>query len=375
MLETELRELFDQQACEDAPPVRVTIEEASRAGRSQLRRRRASTIGAPAFAVAAVVAIALAGSVFTGTGRPAPGSGPAAVSAAPARFPSPLRPYVRIGWLPPGERLAQFNLDSTEVLINWGNPFGQLEAFSAGQCTLSGPTLTCPVDNLPAKYGRHGLGRQIGLVHGRPAYWNSTGGTVISEKVSVSENGPTEGASDVEQDGDLWWQYAPGGWVEVQAISGPAALKIARAARFGPAVAPPFTFPVQLTGVPASWHIDSTTVTMASSGRLSSASLTLAGTEPGLIAGPGRIHSDCVRPFGPGNTARLRSAMINGYRVDTFIEKSPTPPSWALCTADADGVDVSVVAGTSRAEVGEIFAHHLRLLGPDPAHWTTRPVG
>lgn len=206
-----------------------------------------------------------------------------------------------------------------------------------------------------------------------PGLLELNGGTIISENAGVSENGRAKGASDIEQDGDLWWQYAPGGWVEVQALSGPTALKIARSTRFGSAVAPPFTFPVQLTGVPASWHAESTTVTMASSGRLSSASLNLAGEEPGLIVGPGS-RSNCVVPFGPGDTARLRSEMINGYRVETFTEKSP-PPSWALCTSDADGVDVSIVAGVSRAEVGEVFAHHLRLLGRDPAHWTTRPIG
>jgi hypothetical protein len=373
MLEQDLIDLFERQASEDQTPARASIAAAARDGRALRRRRRASVIGAPAFAAAGILAIALASSVLTGTGRQAPGRAPSPVSAAPARFPSPLRPYVRIGWLPPGERLGQFDLDSTEVLIDWGNPFGQLEAFAAGQCTLAGPMLTCPVDNLPAKYGRHRLGRQIGLVHGRPAYWNPTGGELISEEITVSQNGVTK-STNAEQDGDLWWQYAPGGWVEVQALSGPAALKIARTARFGPAVAPPFTFPVQLTDVPASWHIDSTTITRTSSGRLSSASLNLAGEEPGLIVGPGS-RSNCVTPFGPGDTTRLRSQMINGYRVDAFIEKSPRPPSWALCTSDAAGVDVAIVAGTSRAEVSEIFAHHLRLLGPGPANWTTRPIG
>jgi hypothetical protein len=377
MLETELRELFDLQASEDPPPVRVSAGLASSSARCQLRWRRASLIGAPAFAAAAVLAIALTTSVLPGTGGTAPGRSLSTAAAAPARFPSGLRSYVRTGWLPPGEHLAQFNLDSTEVRISWGNPVGGLTAYAAGQCALAGHTLTCPAIGLPAKYGRHGLGRMAGLVGGQAAYWSPTDGTVISAqgRVSVSKTSTNESTKVTEQDGALWWQYASGGWVQVQALSKADALRIARTARFGPDVAAPFTFPAQLTGVPAGWHVAGTTVTVGNHGPLSSASLALAGPEPGLILGPGENHASCARQFGAAYTSQVRSAILDGYRVSTFRVAPQGTPFWALCTSDADGVYVAVVAGTSRAEVTDLFAHHLRLLGSDPAHWTTRPIG
>jgi hypothetical protein len=375
MLETELRELFDLEASEDPPPVRVSVSKAHSSGRSQLRWRRASLIGAPAFAAAAVLAIALTSSVLPGTGGTAPGR--ALSAAAPARFPSALRSYVRTGWLPPGERLAQFNLDSTKVQISWGNPVGGLTAYSAGQCALAGHTLTCPVIGRPAKYGQHALGHLAGLVDGQPAYWNATGGTVITAqgRVTISKTGTNDSTKVTEQDGALWWQYASGGWVQVQALSKADSLRVARTVRLGPDVAAPFTFPAQLTGVPAGWHVAGTTITLGNHGRPSSASVGLAGTEPGLILGPGERHASCAQQFGVAYTSQVRSAVVNGYRVSTFRVAPHGTPFWALCSSDADGVYVTVEALASRAEVTDLFAHHLRLLGSDPAHWTTRPIG
>ncbi|HEV2376095.1 MAG TPA: hypothetical protein VGS19_28490, partial [Streptosporangiaceae bacterium] len=69
---------------------------------------------------------------------------------------------------------------------------------------------------------------------------------------------------------------------------------------------------------------------------------------------------------------RARRRVINGWHVD--VETSPVGSQ--VCTANADGLSVYLSTGprATPSAVG-VFAHHLRLLGPDPAHWTTRPTG
>jgi hypothetical protein len=59
-----------------------------------------------------------------------------------------------------------------------------------------------------------------------------------------------------------------------------------------------------------------------------------------------------------------------------------TPASQELCVPEADGLSVSFTLyrppGSPAFPFGGatgIFLHHLRLLGPNPANWTTRPLG
>lgn len=68
--------------------------------------------------------------------------------------------------------------------------------------------------------------------------------------------------------------------------------------------------------------------------------------------------------------------IIAGHQVTvTRIPASHEHAEQQICAADADGLLVTVlIAGNHPAiDVTDVFAH-LRLLGPDPAHWTTQAV-
>ncbi len=67
-----------------------------------------------------------------------------------------------------------------------------------------------------------------------------------------------------------------------------------------------------------------------------------------------------------------RHQIINGYHVLTDTTQQGT----RILADNADGLSVYIFtpAGTTPNALA-IFAHHLRLLGPDPAHWTTQWIG
>lgn len=47
-----------------------------------------------------------------------------------------------------------------------------------------------------------------------------------------------------------------------------------------------------------------------------------------------------------------------------------------MCVPDADGLGWLLEVFQRRVmDVVPLFEHHMRLLGPDPARWTTRPIG
>ncbi len=375
MLESDLRTLFERQADSELPPAPISIPAARRLGRTRLRRRWATTYGSPVLAAGAVIAVVLAGQVASNrAAQPPPGG--SATATAPEYFNS-LRPYVRLGWLPSGMWLAQTHLDPTSLVLGFGNPIGELSAFSAGQCVLASNVLRCPpaAGAVPSPTQQR-LGREVGRVHGRPAYWTpndwpvSATGSVSSSTARVKAD-----LQAGQQDGTLAWQYASGGWAVVYAVTAHTALRIATAARFGPAAAAPLTFPVQLTGVPASWRANSALEVLGRDGAVSVVGFGGLPNMPGVAAAASSGGSACNQALA-GET-RIRSRVINGYKVDTFWASAVHPPDWSLCAPDADGVWVFLTAPTGKSDklstLISVFAH-MRLLGPDPAGWTTNPI-
>ena len=381
MLESDIRAIFEQMAGADQPPSRVSVPAAQRRGRALARRHRARAVASPVLAAGAVLGIVLTGSLpagLLGSGRP-PAAGTGAVALASF---SPLRPYVSLGWRPTS-RPSQINLDGRSAEISFSGRRGQPEwliAFSAGSCRLAGRVLTCPAELGSPQPRRQHLGRVIGQVHGHPAYW-LPGVFPLSVTIRVSASHPTSMDSHTKgADGLLEWQYARGSWAKVAAPSPGTALRIARAARFGPDVAPPVRFPAQLTKVPAAWHVDSLTVTGTGASASEQYLVTASGAVLEVTFAPGS-HSKlaCQYAVAPKHA----TTVINGYRVLTsHVTGWSTPhstvrnlPPWQLCAPDADGVNVQMLLG-SHPVIGitSLFAHHLRLLGPDPANWTTRPI-
>jgi hypothetical protein len=170
----------------------------------------------------------------------------------------------------------------------------------------------------------------------------------------------------------------PGAWQ-------PQAERIANHARFGARAAPLLAFPAQLTGVPATWQVSGAlyvrdgTALRALGYTLSArpAIYPIGQSQYGLpdvrfnLAG---ANPSCPRPLQSSPAHRV----VNGYRVTVSHYNSGTGiPEQMLCAPHASGLTVVVtVTGKHPApDAVSLFAHHLRLLGTDPAHWTRNPIG
>jgi hypothetical protein len=372
MLESDLRHLFEHQAAADLAPAPISIPAALRIGRTKLRRRRAGAISSPFVAAGAVAVVVLAASPAS---RPGP-SPLNSAATAPASF-SPLRPYVRLGWLQTRSPGKQTQLNPNSMVFTW-SPANEFIAYSAGQCVVASRVLKCrPAYGAVPSPTRQRLGRKIGRVHGHPAYWNAAAGPILSltTSVSSSKGHVTSKAHVNEREGALAWQYASGGWADVYASSPQVALRIARAADFGPTVAAPLRFPVQLTNARASWHVDSTDEVRSGDGKLGVIAFSGSAGMPAVSAAPSSGKSACHQAL--AGATRIRTTDIGGHLVYTFWASATRPSAWGLCAPDADGlwVFLSAVPGKSDklSTLTAAFAH-MRLLGTNPARWTTHPI-
>ena len=71
--------------------------------------------------------------------------------------------------------------------------------------------------------------------------------------------------------------------------------------------------------------------------------------------------------------AHSKPEVINGCQVVLATEK--TWPNHELCADDAAGTFVWIAIGAHPTlSPASMFAHHLRLLGSNPAKWTTKPM-
>jgi hypothetical protein len=353
MLETQIRELFESQVAPELPAARVSIADAHRTGRARLRLRRIAAAVTPVVTATAVVTILLSGSLFAGPGAtpPAGGHRPAA-----SRHFSTLRPYVRLTWLPRGSVIWKYILwPSGDYLSNSGPDRHDLNVAAVGQCHRSGANLVCGRSKYP-------IGRVVGRAGGQPVYFLRAGTNF----------------------GEVAWQYAPGGWAQLDSLATPAAertaLRIAQGARFGPEVAAPARFPFKLTGEPASWtiyydswivskHIPSRTIGI--SGR--------AGSNrdvPQITVQPASTMQTCKRLIDyPASDYQGSYQTIRGFpALLTLGVGQGAAFGRSLCIPDADGV-LLVFTGHANSSMVSLFEQHVRLLGANQAHWTTRPLG
>lgn len=369
MLEHALAELFEQQASENPPPTHASVAAATRQGRTRRRRRQAGLAASPVLAAGAVLAIGFGGVMPTGVNHvPAPTAPAAAGTQAPRLF-NPLRPYVSPGWLPDG--LSAMHLvglfSGLEDEFSASNGVA-LNIYARGVCRLSSRSFTCgsnggllaPELALP----RRDIGQRIGDLSGHAAYW-------------MSKVGPGLGA--------LTWQYAAGGWARVSAPDLQDALRMARSLRFGTAAAPPVAFPLQLTGVPADWRVNSVTTQVDHGVRYAVSFSVTAGpvdTILGLLTTPGQVVAVETGPeYGTScesyfRHASYRQQIINGN--DAYVLLRPrawdTGAESGLCTV-ADGVLASVITERqSPLSATDLLASHIYFLGPDPTNWTTKPI-
>jgi hypothetical protein len=386
--ESELRVLFERQAASELPPARISIPAAQRMGRARLLRRRAARWASPVLAAAAVVAVVLLAVQFAeGTAQPATTP---AIPAAPKAF-NPLVPYATVTWYPYRPSAVGANDWRTAVLLRASSSAGATEValYVAGWCTMQSANLSC---------GSNASGNRVEMtvtgpaphVQGQAAYWGRYAGGDLGRLRQL--------ASTPEM---LAFQYAPGGWAVAESTGTPAdLLKVAGSVRYGQTS--PLRFPFRLTGLPRAWSdVLYATFTQAPPGAqgptLDGVLLGSPADRPGTgvrdvltvqtstqtTQGPkcSSLAVPAVQPSQPAPRAgeasqpsSCPSQVINGYRV--FLNTPPDPGKQTLFAPDADGLYLyeQTTGPDAPLSPASTLAHHLKLLGPNPANWTTAPL-
>jgi len=372
MDEPQLRAIFGRLADGEAPPSQVDVGLARLHGRRGLRRRRAVLSGTPAVAVA-VLALSASGIVGALPHAPHRGGPPPAGSPPPAtRSFSPLIPYAKFGWLPRGVsqltgatgRFSQY----TTAGPNASRTTWTLAVIAEGRCDHSSgqilrqlrrglhPVLRCAAEPGHAGYGWTPQ-RQAPSVNGHLAFW-------IDHQIA--------------------WEYTRDSWAVVGQSGRHVPMrprliaKVAAGVLFG-APQPALMFPIQLTGLPAGWRVNSVSF-VSDAGAPRGRQLILAGTgllptaQPMVdvrLAGPA---SSCY--FYPGGQSQHRT--INGIEtVVTHRNGGPGfPATFQVCAAHAHGLSLSIATyGRESPRAVSIFRDHLRILGPGRSRWTAHPLG
>ena len=344
-----------------------------RPGRAGSSRRLAPVAAAATVAVIALVAGLIVPGALRPAAAPAVHLGYADTTRAPQYF-NPLRPYARFGWLPPNSPSSPADGEViSQRMMSFGNTSGAfLVLFAAGVCHLTGHALNCsPLGQ------RYRLGRNIARDDGHPAYWTAP------QKAPRPFRGLTPGV--------LAWQYAVGGWAVLDyTASGHAsaiydAINIANHVRFGYRGEPAIRFPVQLTDVPANWQVNCVATGLVGHVMYASADVVTAGRVTGSICGDnaplnaphfdaGQGAKNQCGAFSHVEGVHSTPEVINGYQV-VLINDNKFWPNHELCADNAAGTFVWIAVGADPAlSPASIFAHHLRLLGSNPAKWTTKPI-
>lgn len=379
MDENAVRSLLEQAAGAPAPPSLVDIAKARRIGRRHLRLRR---FGAPAASVSAVAVVA--GLVASGVGpvgagshlggRPTPDANG---KAAHGHAFNPLVPQVTFGWLPPGYSMSAEPMHGYPGLAPTVETFeaddrsGRSIAFMVypvGQCRLTGPRtgpgphriqLTCGGLRTPVGLGPVALAGPIPGVLGGHAYWWAYTGRKYHGLVFRTAKA----------------------WVDIEpsTIAPATEIRIAAHVQFGSGR--PLAFPFRLAGLPSRWRIGGSTP-WTLGGRL---------VASGLGIGPASYPFQVQVSVAPASTP-LFCGRDSGWQWVTVagrrgILRTVGEPDYfqTLCFEDVDGlaVEVNVTRPFSGSPLAvaeqpggviDIFLHHLHLLGPDPARWTTHPV-
>jgi hypothetical protein len=377
MLEQMLQEMFERQTA-DLPQVQASIAKAAAQGRAyqarRRRRRRLVAIGTPFLAAAAVLAVAVTPTFSHRTPNPPAPAGkshhqrPAhSLPAAPREF-NPLVPYATFGWLPAGTRYTATSESHTVAFLTTvgaHHALWQLAMFARGDCALAGAHLNCR--DLTASQEPTAT-RSAPKVDGFPAYW--------------------------DYPSMLIFEYARGGWAtlsvpgrngEPDAAGRATAVHIATALRVSSANVLPARFPAQLAGLPGGWAVRAVMTSPSRYGplefqyQIARGSLVLAPWSdpndiPNLSIGPANKNTPaCYVTPGLSQRQTVAGRLVTVTRIPAEGTESATQD---LCASNVDGLAVDIVTTGDHPgiDVTTLFAD-LRLLGPDPAHWTRKPIG
>jgi hypothetical protein len=317
---------------------------------------------------AAILAIALAGlGVFT----QGAGASPKTVArTAPVHF-SAYQPHAWLPGLAYGSahsvNVYLTRISEAVIFVPASGPVVRFNAFPAGDCHIAAGRLDCKPDQFigfPA--GPPRLGHPVATLDGHPAYWS--------------------------QDSGLIWQYKPGAWatLHIQGTTTPdQTVRLARTARFGVTAGPPVYYEIQLRSVPANWQVGYVRAQFLG-GRLLART---ANVTPGPANGyygtikttpeydmlysyrlHGAIRYACPIHPDPDGRETTHTTVINGVRVQLSWYLHGSTPQIA-CAPQAHGQHFAITAGEDETITAVTLFRHARLLGPDPAHWTTRLLG
>jgi hypothetical protein len=387
------------------PVSRVSIAAALRRG----RRQRLLQVGASALAVVAVAgAVAVPRVILSGnTGRSGPSASrpssaagsvkrPAMPASAPATF-NALVPYAAFGWLPTGYSEANIPLNEFG-LLNSGPTEVQRAAVTANGAIVS---LTVyargACGGKPDSCAPGPPGAKAPDINGRPAWWILDGRGIA-------------------------WEYARGAWAHVFMPAGrqprfatgridPARLRslraaAERAARQAPSAGTrdlivkiadavryaqhtPLVFDVKLAvRLPAGWSLLQQMGFHDVAGRL------LAdGFSVGPAVDTSALGISAAKPLGYGcNYVTGQSSYVTRYGVNweyRVLDDGIAKNVEMLCSMQPiDGLDVNIYLDMAPEEAGAAplpgsyklggaFGVYTRLhvLGPNPANWTTDPLG
>jgi hypothetical protein len=386
--EKTLRAHFERAARANVPPSTVDVARARKFGRRRLLIRWAGVPAASFGAVVAVGALFAAGVLPTGaTSRPAVAghghkahvrkhehaSGP----MAPVSF-DPLAIYATFGWLPRG--FSVVNPDNPQIATQ---SFAQAEAgiepgsysraisltvLAAHMCTLTGAFVSPPESTPPGvPHRRHWPAKRYSagllcqwnsapqltlpivpaghLANGDPAYW-----------VLPLPSGPIN---------EIAWQYARDGWAVAQWYGpDPQIVKVAAHVRFRSNLR--LRFPYRLTGIPASWKV-SAAGSQVEGGRLVGYDLYLRPSHGqhgsiSILVEPPSLAGGCSNIGGT-----TQSVTFDGAAGVTRTHGQEA------CIGNLHGMFVYVSSDQAGGALG--LLRHLHVLGPDPANWTTHPLG
>jgi hypothetical protein len=374
MLERSLEAALQEIADEEQPHSRISIQRALRDGRARLRRRRLMrAVGTPALAVAAVLAIALPASISAGS-HGATHQRAVVVPASPAtsRHFSPLALYASFGWLPAKEPVVPSMRKDYAELNVWGQMQAtsqdlndrawDLRTYAVGKCERLGNRIDCGLGKNNHSCGFNAyIQARAPAVDGRPAYWAYDIGTRNWAGMRC-----------------LTWEYRPGGWAYLMNAgeinpSKRLTVRVASAVRFG-GHQPSFKFAAQLRKLPGRWQVVLPTDFYVTNGTLLAGIYNITDGKTTLsidLNFDSPKHNRCV---GTNPVCRV----INGYYV-TLIKYPPETKGgqqrFEVWAADADNAFVAIGPGTHK-HLGLMYTvfSRMKMLGSNPAAWTTKPL-
>ncbi len=358
MLDRLLQDTFDRMAGTDQPPARVSITEAIRQARLQRRRQRLTAAGTPLLAAGAVLAVVLTGAMGSGQAH-SPAVAPGSAGPSAPRLFNPLVPYVAASWIPHRGGLFSGVAWSTAFRLNYNGAW--VAVYAADQCVLTTSRLACGTvpAGTDAVLTLSGRAPDVGP---HAAYWigHATGNLVSGLVTNM-----------------VAFQYARGGWAMVSSASSRAdVIRIAAHLRYGQTSG--IRLPARLTALPPAWRHVEHVVYLVTGPTPLAASFVVVDLSRHLTGSDAWPPDTLVLEVGVGNgltqtCSRVsRCVVVDGHKVYLV--------GWAgshgLIAPRVDGLHLQIaVDGPQLLTPIDVFAHHLQLLGTDPAHWTTHLIG